>query len=67
MYIMKCLISKGHYCSLSGGLCPIYNHTDCAPALYIKNDIQIKSFYPISLNNIASNCIVQNSAQISTS
>ena len=57
--IMKCLISKGHYCSLSGGLYTIYNQTDCTLALYFKNDIQIKSFFPISVNNIASNFIVQ--------
>ena len=57
--IMKFLTSKGHYCSLSGGLYPIYNHTDCTLALYFKNDIQIKSFCPISVNNIASNFIVQ--------
>ena len=59
MDIMKCLISKGHYCSLSGGLYPTYNLSDCALALYFKNDIQIKSFYPISVNNIASNFIAQ--------
>ena len=59
MDIMKCLISKGHYSSLSGGLYPIYNHTGCTLALYLKDDIQIKSFSPISVNNIASNFIVQ--------
>ena len=52
MDIMKCLVSKGHYSSLSCGLYPIYNHTDCALALYFKNDIQIKSICPISVNNI---------------
>ena len=56
---MKFLISKGHYCSLSGGLYPIYNHADYALALHFKNDIQFKSFCPISVNNIASNLIVQ--------
>ena len=59
MDIMKCVISKGHYCSLSGGLYPIYNHTDCTLALYFKNDFQIKSFCPISVNNIALNFIGQ--------
>ena len=59
MDIMKCLISKGHYCSLSGGLYPILNHTDCTIPLYFKNDIQIKSFCPISVNNLASNIIIQ--------
>ena len=59
MDIMKCLVSKGHYCSLSGRLYPIYNHTDCTLALYIKNDIQIKYFCPISVNNMASNFIAQ--------
>ena len=44
MEIMKCHVSKGYYCSLSGGLYPIYNHTDCALVLNFKNDIQIKSF-----------------------
>ena len=39
MDIMKCLISKCHYCSLSGGLYPIYNQTDCALTLYFENDI----------------------------
>ena len=59
MDIMKCLISKGHYCSLSGGLHPIDNHTDCTIASYFKNNNQIKSSCPISVNNIASNFIVQ--------
>ena len=59
MDIMKCLISKGHYSSLSGVLYCICKHIDCALALYIKNDIQIKSFCQISVNNIASNFIVQ--------
>ena len=59
MDIMKCLVPKGHYCSLSGGLYPIHNHTDYALALYFRNDIQIKSFCPILVNNIASNFIVQ--------
>ena len=59
MNIMKCLISKGHYCSLSGGLYPIYSHTDCTLALYVKNHIQMKSFCPISVNNIVSNYIIQ--------
>ena len=56
---MKCLVSKCCYCSFSGGLYPIYDHTDYALTLYFKNDIQIKSFHPISVNNIASNFIVQ--------
>ena len=30
MDIMKCLVSEGHYCSLSGGLCPVQGSTDCA-------------------------------------
>ena len=59
MDFMKCLLSKGHYYSLSDGLYPINNHTACALALYFKNNIQIKSFHPISVNNTASNIIVQ--------
>ena len=59
MDIMNCLIPKGYYYSLSGGLYPIHNHTDCPHTLYFKNDIHIKSFCPISVNNIASNYIVQ--------
>ena len=34
MDIMKYLISKGHYCSLSGGLYPVQGGNDCALALY---------------------------------
>ena len=59
MDITKWHVSKGHYCSLSGGLYPIYNDSHCTLALYFKNNIQIKSFCPISVNNIASNFIVQ--------
>ena len=35
--IMKYLVPKGHYCSLSGGLYPIQNNKDCTLALYFKN------------------------------
>ena len=59
MDIMKCLISNGHYCSFSGGPYPIKNHNDCTLALYFKSNIQIKSFCPISVTNIASNFKVQ--------
>ena len=37
MDIMKCLIPKGDYCSLSGGLYPIYNHTDVPLALKLND------------------------------
>ena len=57
--IIKCLISKGNYYSLSGELYPIYNQTYCTLALYFENDIQIKSFCLISMNNIFSHFIVQ--------
>ena len=59
MDIMKCFLSKGHSSSLSGGLYPIYNHTDCTLALYLKNDILTKSICLISVNKISSNFIVQ--------
>ena len=59
MDIMKCLVSKGHYCSLSDGLYPIYNHIDCALPLCFKNGIQIKCFCPMSMNNITLNFIAQ--------
>ena len=41
MDIVKYLVSKGHYCSLSGGLYPGQGHTDCGLALYFNNDTQI--------------------------
>ena len=50
MDIMKCLISNGHYCLLSGGLHPVQGSTDCALALYFNNDNAIKSYCSITLN-----------------
>ena len=59
MDIMRCLLSRGHCYLLSGGLYPKYNNADCALALFFKNDIQIESFCPILVNDIASNFIIQ--------
>ena len=36
--IMKCLISKWHYCSLSWGLCPVQRSIDCGLVLYFGNN-----------------------------
>ena len=52
MDIMKCLVSKGHYCLLSGGLYPLQNQKDCSLALYFKTDANIKSLKDISTNFI---------------
>ena len=41
MYIMKCLVSKGQYCSLSGGLYPLQGSTHYTWALYFNNDITL--------------------------
>ena len=41
MDIMKCLVSKEHYCSLSGGLYLVNRHTDCALALYITKQCHV--------------------------
>ena len=56
---MKCLVSKGHYYSLSRGIYPLQNHNDYALALYFKNDPNIKSFCSISVHDISGNFILQ--------
>ena len=57
--IMKCLVSKDHYCSLSGGLYAIQNNKDCALALYFKNDDKMRSFCPILVQDISRNFVLQ--------
>ena len=42
MDIMKCLVSKGYYCSMSGGLYPVQGSNYCALALYFNDDSTIK-------------------------
>ena len=55
--IMKCIASKGHYCSLSGGLYPVQGHTDCVLVLSSNNDNAIKSYCSITVNTSITNSI----------
>ena len=57
--IMKCFISKGHYCSLSGGLYPVQGHMDSALALCCNMDNASKSHWSIKVNTIIKNSITQ--------
>ena len=41
--IMKCLLSKGYFCSLSDRLYPVQDHSGCVLALYFNNDESIKT------------------------
>ena len=52
MDILKCLLSTGHYCCLSGGLYPVQRSTYCALALYFNNDSAIKSYCSITVKTI---------------
>ena len=42
MDVMKCLLLKGHYCSLWGNLYVGQGHTDCALALYVNSNNEIE-------------------------
>ena len=59
MDIMKCLLSKGHYCSISRDLYPIQGNTDCALALYFDDDNVTKSHSSIIGNTISKNSRTQ--------
>ena len=59
MEIMKCLVSKGHYCSLSGALYPMQGSNDCLLALYFNNYHAINAHCSISVNNISKSLITQ--------
>ena len=59
MHIMKCLVSKGHYSSLSVGLYPVEGHTDCVLALYCNNDKAIQSHCSVTVKTINKNAITQ--------
>ena len=56
---MKCLVSKGHYSSLSGGLYPVQGHTDYALALYLNNDNAMKTHHPSTLKAITTRSLTQ--------
>ena len=53
--IMKCLVSKQHFCSCSGSLYPRKNNKGCALAIYFENNQGIKIYCSISVNNIPRN------------
>ena len=57
--IMKYLLFKDHYCSISEGLYHLQNHKDWTLVLYFKNDVNIKSFCFISVQDITRNFILQ--------
>ena len=59
MDIMKCLVSKGHYCSSLGVLYPADVSDDWALALYSNDDHVIKAHCPITVNTISKNSITQ--------
>ena len=45
-----CVVSKGHYCSKSGGLCSVKGSTNCALASYFNKCSAIKTYYSIMVN-----------------
>ena len=53
MDIMKCLVSKGHFCSLLGSLYPVQGGTDCALVLTFIKDNAIKLHYSITVYTIS--------------
>ena len=65
MDIMKCLISKGLYCSLSVGLYPVQEYRNCAISLYFNKYNAIKSYYSITVNTITKNSVTQLSPKMS--
>ena len=58
-HTMKCLVSKGHCCSLSEGLFPMQSHTYCNLGPCINNDNTIKSHCSITVKPISKNSITQ--------
>ena len=59
MDIMKCLVSKGHYFSLSRGLYPVQGSNDCILVLYFNNDNAITTYCSITLNTVYKNSVTQ--------
>ena len=57
--IIKCLVSKGNYCSISGGLYRVQHSKDCALALYFNDDNAIKSNCSITVKTINKNSVMQ--------
>ena len=55
---MKCLLSKGHFCSLSGGIYPVKDNNDCALALDFNIERDIKKCSSVSITNIKKKKIV---------
>ena len=55
--IMKFFASKGHYCSLSGGIFPVKGHIDCALALCYNNENANMSYCPFTVETISKDSI----------
>ena len=59
MDIMKCLMSEGGHCFLSGDRYLVQGSTDCTIACYLSNDNAIKTHCSIAVNTFSKNAIPQ--------